>query len=102
MGQLFSVTMVVLIFLGGTAGDLLAEQLESGSATTSALSTININTASADQLANSLTGIGNAKAQAIVEYREQNGAFTNKNQLLNVKGIGESTLTKNSALIVLK
>ena len=54
--------------------------------------TININTASAQQLADFLPGIGPSKAQAIVEYRETVGRFVSVNELLRVEGIGEKTL----------
>lgn len=50
---------------------------------------ININTASADAL-QTLPGIGASKAAAIVKYREENGAFTDKSQIKNVSGIGEN------------
>lgn len=60
---------------------------------------VNINTASAAEIASSLNGIGLAKAQAIVTYREQNGPFTNVNDLQLVKGVGSKTLEKNAALI---
>ncbi len=49
---------------------------------------ININTASADEL-QLLNGVGPSTANAIVEYREQNGAFANVEDLANIKGIGE-------------
>jgi len=49
---------------------------------------ININTASADEL-QLLNGVGPSTANAIVEYREQNGAFANVDDLVNIKGIGE-------------
>lgn len=49
---------------------------------------ININTASADEL-QLLNGVGPSTANAIVEYREQNGAFANIDDLVNIKGIGE-------------
>jgi len=52
---------------------------------------ININTASAAQL-ETLPGIGPARAQAIVEWRNQNGAFSDPAQLLEISGIGEATL----------
>ncbi|NVJ68272.1 MAG: helix-hairpin-helix domain-containing protein [Gammaproteobacteria bacterium] len=56
---------------------------------------VNINTASADQLATSLKGVGLKKAQAIIEYRKEYGDFKSVNELTAVKGIGEKTLAKN-------
>ena len=52
---------------------------------------ININTAGVAEL-NSLSGIGPAKAQAIVDYRDQNGPFQTIDDLLNVPGIGPKIL----------
>ena len=49
---------------------------------------ININTASADEL-QLLSGVGPSTANAIVDYREQNGAFGSVEDLVNIKGIGE-------------
>lgn len=49
---------------------------------------ININTATSRQL-QELSGIGEAKAAAIIEYREMNGGFSDVRELLNVNGIGE-------------
>jgi competence protein ComEA len=49
---------------------------------------VNINTASAEELA-TLKGIGEKIAQAIVEYREANGPFKSLEDIKNVKGIGE-------------
>jgi len=57
--------------------------------------TVNLNAADADALAAGMVGIGPAKAQAIVEYREQHGPFKTVDDLLLVKGIGEATLAKN-------
>lgn len=62
---------------------------------------VNINTADAEQLQKSLKGIGKVKAEAIVEYRNTNGAFTSVDQLLEVKGIGKATLEKNRDKITL-
>lgn len=56
---------------------------------------ININSANAEQLAQFLSGIGRKKAEAIVNYREQFGSFTDAEQLLEVPGIGLSFLEKN-------
>lgn len=51
---------------------------------------ININTADSATL-QTLNGIGPSKAQAIIDYRTQNGAFTSIDQITNVSGIGTAT-----------
>lgn len=51
---------------------------------------INLNTATSRQL-QTLSGIGEAKAAAIIEYRETHGGFFDVSELLNVSGIGEQT-----------
>lgn len=63
---------------------------------------ININTADAHILANSMKGIGLKKAQAIVNYRETYGAFPNIQDLSSVSGIGEKTVAKNAHLLTVK
>jgi competence protein ComEA len=52
---------------------------------------VNLNTASAAELA-TLKGIGPAKAQAIVEHRDKNGAFKSVDDLKLVHGIGDKML----------
>lgn len=54
---------------------------------------ININTASADEL-QLLDGVGESTANAIIQYREQNGEFSSVEDLMNVKGIGEKKVVK--------
>ena len=56
---------------------------------------VNINTADAATLAESLDGVGLVKAQAIVAWREAHGAFENADQLAQVKGIGASLVDRN-------
>lgn len=60
---------------------------------------INLNTADAQTLADKLNGVGLKKAQAIVAFREQHGPFKTVEELVNVPGIGEATLTKNRDLM---
>lgn len=60
--------------------------------------TVNINTADAQQL-ETLPRIGPAIAQRIIAYREENGAFKRPAELMNVKGIGESTFLQLKDLI---
>jgi len=62
---------------------------------------VNLNSADAETLARELNGIGTARAQAIVEYREQYGAFTSADELLNVSGIGMHILEDNRDNIVI-
>lgn len=60
---------------------------------TSKSSSVNINSASLDELT-TLTGIGEAKAKLIIEYRNKNGNFKNIEDIMNVKGIGQSLFDK--------
>ncbi len=56
---------------------------------------VNLNNADASTLQRELSGIGEAKAKAIVAYRDANGAFASVDELLEVKGIGVAILEKN-------
>lgn len=57
--------------------------------------TVNINQATAEELAAKLQGIGMSKAVAIVEYRKKVGKFVSVDQLAEVKGIGKATIDQN-------
>jgi len=63
---------------------------------------VNINTASAEQLAANLNGVGLSKAALIVQYREANGPFTHMDELVNVKGIGLRIVDKNREVILVQ
>ncbi len=54
---------------------------------------ININTASKEELC-SLAGVGEAKADSIVEYRDTKGFFKKIDDLKNVSGIGDAVFDK--------
>ena len=58
---------------------------------------INLNTADAETLARGMDGIGEAKARAIVEHRQRNGAFRSVDELALVKGVGGKTVEANRA-----
>ena len=62
---------------------------------------VNVNTADAEELADALKGVGKSKAAAIIEYRDQNGAFKHVDELVNVKGIGIRTVDINRDYILL-
>ncbi|CAJ1766897.1 putative protein [Aeromonas dhakensis] len=62
---------------------------------------VNLNTASINELT-VLKGIGEKKAQAIVDYREKQGKFTTVDQLADVSGIGPATLEANRDMIIVK
>jgi len=62
---------------------------------------VNVNTASAEEIADALKGVGLSKAEAIVSYRQQNGQFKHIDELVNVKGIGIHTVDVNREFIQL-
>ncbi|MFO1435851.1 MAG: helix-hairpin-helix domain-containing protein [Gammaproteobacteria bacterium] len=56
---------------------------------------VDINKADAATLAKELTGVGDAKANAIIAYRDQHGPFKTVDDLVLVDGIGEKTVAAN-------
>ncbi len=63
---------------------------------------VNINTASASEIADALNGIGANKAQAIVDYREAYGEFSRADEIVFVRGIGEATYQQNKGDILVR
>jgi len=63
---------------------------------------VNLNSADAATLQSSLAGIGKAKAEAIVAYREANGNFASVDELLEVKGIGQALIERNREKLTVK
>lgn len=61
---------------------------------------ININQASASDLVD-LPGIGEVRAGQIIDYRETHGFFTEKEQLMDVSGIGETTFDNIADMITI-
>ena len=54
---------------------------------------ININTAGSEEL-QKIPGVGPSKAQSIIDYREEHGAFTSPEDLMKITGIKEKTYEK--------
>jgi competence protein ComEA len=79
----------VVVSKEGAAGAVGATGSSTGGTTAGAL--ININTATATEF-ETLSGIGEVLAAAIVDYRTENGPFTSVDELEDVSGIGPSTL----------
>lgn len=71
-----------------TGGSFRAEKMDADETIPSML--VNINEADAEQL-QELPGVGESIANEIIAYREENGLFRTKRDLLKVKGIGENT-----------
>lgn len=86
---LSSLSLALLLTLGGiaAANDMAPE------------TTVNINQADAQTLARVLHGVGLARAEAIIRYREANGGFMTAEELANVSGIGLATVDRNEGRI---
>jgi competence protein ComEA len=56
---------------------------------------ININTADKETLMTSIKGVGEKRAEAIIDYRQQNGPFQSIDELANISGIGQSIVDDN-------
>ncbi|NBC64238.1 MAG: hypothetical protein GVY07_01075 [Bacteroidetes bacterium] len=61
---------------------------------------ININTAN-KELLQELPGVGPAYSERIINWREENGPYSSKDQLLEIKGIGDKRLARIKPLITL-
>ncbi len=77
-----SIRLVAALLLGGILQGVQAE-------------VVDINTADAATLAEVMTGIGPAKAEAIVTYRNEHGPFSSVDDLALIKGIGVATIDRN-------
>ena len=61
---------------------------------------VDINSADATALADAIDGVGMKRAQAIIDYRTMHGPFKNVEELANVRGIGERTVTQSRERLV--
>jgi len=81
--------VVLTIFYFSMLGSIFAAELPP----------VDINTATAEQIAEALSGVSETKAKRIVSFRDQHGPFKSVDDLVKVKGIGEKTVEKNRARI---
>ncbi|MEM1112151.1 MAG: helix-hairpin-helix domain-containing protein [Pseudomonadota bacterium] len=91
---LFALLLALATALTLQPGAVLAQDAAAASA-------VNINAASAEQLADGLVGIGLSRAEEIIRHREAYGPFGTVDELMEVRGIGQSTLDKNRTRITL-
>lgn len=77
----------------GLAGTQAASMNSTASGSSEGNATVNVNQATKEELM-TVSGIGEKKAQDIIDYRESNGPFQQIDELINVSGIGEKTLEK--------
>ncbi len=87
--------MKSLLKMGATVGLLFSAALVQAGP-------VNINTADAKTLEKELTGVGPAKAAAIVEDREANGAFKVGADIKRVDGVGDAIYEQNKDNIKVK
>lgn len=74
---------------------MMAPLMMDAAAVPSQSAKVDLNGADAATLQKELAGVGEAKAQAIVAYRDTNGPFASVDELLEVKGIGKAILDRN-------
>lgn len=93
--------VISLLCCGVFSGVALAEDLprkENAGSAEAAEQLLDLNQATLEQL-ESLPGIGEKKAQAILAFREQHKGFRSVSQLLQIKGIGRAMLRKLKPLL---
>ena len=89
----YRTTVQLLILVVAVAAAAVAAEASQGAGV------VNINTATSDQL-QMLPRVGPALAGRIIDFREANGAFESVDEILAVKGIGESSFEKLRPYIV--
>lgn len=99
--RLVDETVIYVPIIGEEVPVFEMPQVETGTPNTEVSMLVNINTAD-EQLLMTLSGIGPAKASAIVKYRAEQGAFQQIEDLMKVTGIGQKTFETLSDSISVK
>ncbi|MDD9863918.1 MAG: ComEA family DNA-binding protein [Gammaproteobacteria bacterium] len=106
-GKILLASLLLLPLLAGAAETTpettpeMAPEMTPETASETIPATVNINTADAATLA-LIKGIGQAKARAIVSYREENGEFKSIDELADVRGIGPVIIEKNREFLTVE
>lgn len=100
-GPLATMALMLVLACGVIVGSPAVHGQEAATAV-APVATVNINAADASTLAAALKGVGVSRAQEIVRYREAYGPFASAEELMEVKGIGQSTLDTNLKAITLE
>jgi len=83
----------MVVYIPEVGEEVSSFSLDLTQTSTSSEGKININTADSTML-QTIPGVGPAKAQAIIDYREINGNFTSIEDIKNISGIGDKTFDK--------
>ncbi|MFC0522541.1 helix-hairpin-helix domain-containing protein [Pontibacillus salicampi] len=86
--------MVITVQVKGGGGEVQSQS----SSTSSVKGKVAVNQATVEEL-QTLPGIGESKAAAIIQFREENGPFSNIDDLTSVSGIGEKTVEGFAELV---
>jgi competence protein ComEA len=105
--RLFSITLIALCFIFAGSVSIARSHHSNNrvAASSNSAQPVDINSADVATL-ETLKGVGSKKAQAIVDYRNKNGAFNSVDDLTSVRGISEKFLAKleqnNPGMIIAK
>lgn len=91
-GHVLAMALALMCSLAAWSGPTFAQENEAAEVP---VHQVDINSADADTLALALDGVGMARAEAIVAYREEHGPFMRIEDLQQVSGIGPATLERN-------
>lgn len=93
--RLFKAITLGFFLAAGAAQSVHAVEANTESTSIESAATVSINSATAEELASAMNGVGLKKAQSIVSYRDQYGPFTAVEQLKEVPGIGGALVERN-------
>lgn len=108
--SLVSISMLVILFTSSIVmADPVSAAMEKSEAMEDAETMmtlepmmVNINTGTAEEIAEALNGVGPMTAAAIIKYRDANGPFASRKDIVMVKGVGDMTFEANKSTIMVE